>query len=287
MDPAKGRLSFLVGREYQPDFFERIVQKQDDRQTISRSHFELVWEPPSTVLVLRKLSGNPLILDDRPMSNSEATRVAEGTQLCFAKMDDSPRFLVLKVTLRSRGAVQAEGVHPAVALSMRRSTQGASASPVAALSTLGGGVLAVLECIASAGGDVSKLTTEERIIAMPLDKAVDIGRHHQPNFYEKLLKDDSRWLTFISRSHCRAVLQRLPEAGLMATASASSGYGLSVENLSSNAIMVKKLSTEERRLGKGRTETLSENDKLVFIANPGGAEGEVHFLTFLLRRARG
>ena len=55
------------------------------------------------------------------------------------------------------------------------------------------GVLAVLECIASVGGDVSKLTTEERTIAMPLDKPVEIGRHHQPNFYEKLLKDDSTW----------------------------------------------------------------------------------------------
>merc|ERR1740130_278181 len=85
VDPAKGRLSFLVGREYQPDFFERLVQAPDQRQTISRSHFELAWEPPSTAPTLRKLSGNPLILDDRPLGASEATRTPDGTRLGFAK----------------------------------------------------------------------------------------------------------------------------------------------------------------------------------------------------------
>jgi len=79
-------------------------------------------------------------------------------------------------------------------------------------------------------------------------------------------------------------LQRLPNAGPMDTAS---GYGLRLENFSSNPLIVKKLSREERRLGKGRSDVLAENEKLVFVANPGGQEGETQFLEFLLRRARG
>lgn len=288
VDPTKGRLSFIVGREYQPDFFDRVVVKQDQRQTISRSHFELCWEPPASSPTLRKLSSNPLMMDDRSLNTSEANRIPDGTRLGFAKSEDDRRFLIMRVTLRSRGAVTNDGQHPAVALSLHRSSRGPGAgSPVDAMATLrpGTNIYAVLECVHSSGRDVRKLSSQDRVIPIPMEEEVDVGRQHQPpNFFENLLQGESRWLTFISRSHFRVQLQRLPNAGPMDTAS---GYGLRLENFSSNPLIVKKLSREERRLGKGRSDVLAENEKLVFVANPGGQEGETQFLEFLLRRARG
>jgi len=286
VDPAKGRLSFVIGREYQPDFFEKLVQKPEQRGTISRSHFELAWEPPATAPTLRKLSGNPLLIDDRPVSGSEPIRVPDGTRVAFASTDDSQRFLVLRVTLRSRGAVRAEGRHPALDNHRKRSAVPGGPPIVDHMATIKPAqmVAAVLECVHSVGGDPLRLTQDERAIAIPVDENVEIGRHHQPNFYERLLQGDNRWLQFISRSHCRVILQRLPGAGPMATAS---GYGLTVENLSTNAIMIKRANKEVRMLGKGRSDVMNENDRLVFIAIPGGTEGEIQFLEFLLRRARG
>merc|ERR1712196_677432 len=125
-------------------------------------------------------------------------------------MEDSDRFLVLRATLRSQGAVKRDGQHPAVALSLRRTHVGsAGGSPMATLRP-GVSIYAVLECVRSAGGEPKKLSSEDRVIPIPLDDDVDIGRHHQPaNFFENLLQSESRWLTFISRSHCRVRLQRL------------------------------------------------------------------------------
>merc|ERR1712072_1000797 len=138
-------------------------------------------------------------------------------------------------------------------------------SAVANMSTIrpGVSVYAVLECVKSAGGDIGRLNSDDRVIPIPMEEEVDIGRHHQPpNFFENLLQGESRWLTFISRSHCRVMLQRLPNAGPFDSAS---GYGLRLENLSTNPIIVRKASRVERRLGKGRSETLSENERLIFV----------------------
>lgn len=184
--------------------------------------------------------------------------------------------------------MKAEGQHPAVALSLRRSTVGSGGgTPIAHMSTIRSGVsvYAVLECVHSAGGDPRQLAGDDRAIPIPMEEEVDIGRHHQPpNFFENLLKGEARWLTFISRSHCRVMLQRLPNAGPF---DSTSGYGLRLENLSSNPIILRKQNDDERRVGKGRSEILSENERLIFVANPGGSEGETRFLEFLLRKARG
>merc|ERR1712187_97878 len=97
----------------------------------------------------------------------------------------------------------------------RRSTVGGGGSPIANMSTIkpNTSVAAVLECVKSAGCDPMKLASDERVIAIPLEEPVDVGRHHQPpNFFEQLLRGDNRWLTFISRTHCRLLLQRLPDA---------------------------------------------------------------------------
>eukprot|EP00427_Karlodinium_veneficum_P023948 CAMPEP_0169110898 /NCGR_PEP_ID=MMETSP1015-20121227/26767_1 /TAXON_ID=342587 /ORGANISM="Karlodinium micrum, Strain CCMP2283" /LENGTH=710 /DNA_ID=CAMNT_0009172739 /DNA_START=126 /DNA_END=2257 /DNA_ORIENTATION=+ len=281
VDSSKGRNSFLVGRQYQPDFFEKMVLRQEQLHTISRSHLELCWEPSADAPTVRKLSGNPLFFDDRPMSK-EVAKAAEGSVLSFAATEDGQCFLVLRVRLRSQAVVTREGRHPAILAALqRRSVRSSGSGGHESVSTLRpGDVTAVLECVYSAGGDVAKLPPDAAAaIPIKLDAQVDVGRQHQSaSFFETLLQGQTRWLTFISRSHCRLHLQRVPEAG---SAGSPSGYCLRLENLSTNAIVAKG-----KPLAKGRSEILAEHDKIAFVANPGGPEGEITFLEFVLRRAR-
>lgn len=283
VDPSKGRLSFSVGRQHQPEFFDRLVCKKEHLSSISRSHFELSWEPPATAPTLRKLSANPLLLDDRTMGSSEAPTVPDGKRIGFCGTTaDAPCFLVLRVTLRSRGAVASEGAHPAVMLSLQKRNSGYSSSGNSLMSQAPtvkspAAVVAVLECVKAVGGDCGKLPSDQRVIPIPLDEIVEIGRQHQPSyFFEQLLQADSRWLSFISRTHCRVSLQRQGDG----PATSPSSYVLRVENLSNNAIVVKG-----KPLPKGKTEIIPEGASIMFVANSG--DGDTTFLEFKLRRARG
>jgi len=282
VEASKGRLSCSVGRQHQPEFFERLVSKKEHLSSISRSHFELAWEPPASAPTLRKLSANPLLLDDHAMTQSEAPTVPDGARVGFkGTYEGAPRFLVLRVTLRSRGAVATEGAHPAIMLSLQKrnsgySTTGASLSQAPTIRSASA-VVAVLECAHSVGGDTAKLPPDQRIIPIPMDETVEIGRQHQnPYFYEQLLQADNKWLSFISRTHCRVSLQRVGGGPV----TDPSSYVLRVENLSNNALVV-----NGKSLSKGKTDNISEGGKIVFVANAG--EGDVEFLKFKLRRARG
>lgn len=279
VDPSKGRLSFTVGRQHQPDFFDTVVRKKERLSSISRSHFELAWEPPAACPILRKLSGNPLLIDDHPVGSSEAPKVPDGARIGFTgTTDDAPRFLVLRVTLRSRGAVATEGAHPAIMLALQKKSTMPGYGSMAPTVRQTTSVVAVLECVYSVGGDPSNLRPDSRAIAIALNEPVDIGRQHQPaNFYETLLQADTRWLTFISRSHCRGVLQRVGDG----YETDPSSWALRIENLSSNVILV-----GGRPLAKGKSESIKEGGTLDFVAVMPG-EGESKFLRFVLRRAKG
>jgi len=279
IDGSKSHL--VVGRQSHTDFFEKLVPQAHQLQTISRSHFELSWEPGAKSPTLRKLSSNPLHIDGKHIDAHEVREIVDGTRLGFSPTKDAHQFLVLRVTLRSKEQVRRDGPHPAAA---RRSSRPSGGSGMDQMSTIrppgNSGMVAVLECTFSRGGDLSRLPSDSRAIPIELDVPIDIGRQHQPpNFFETLLHRETRWLNFISRSHCRVILQRLPDAGRGSFS--ASDYGLRIENLSSNPIVVKG-----RNLAKGRSETLQENETLTFVANPGGSEGETKFLEFVLRRAR-
>ncbi|CAE8598247.1 unnamed protein product, partial [Polarella glacialis] len=249
---------------------------------ISRSHFELVLESPTGPLLLRKLSANPLLLDDHVLAQGAVVAVGEGSQLVFGG-DVDPRFLVLMLRCRSKAQVSSEGQHPAVvaaaglpsALSpqspLSQNAQSATVKPATHMVQLTA-VAAVLECVVAQGADLGSFSSEARAIALPMDEPIEVGRQHQLGFFDRLLQaDQSFWLSFISRTHLRVTLSQ----------SQSQPLSLKVENLSANPIMV-----GGRPLGKGQSDSISEGGKLVFVAK-GRDEKETAFLEFLLRRARG
>lgn len=283
VDTRGGRLAATIGRQHQPDFFDRFAKNKERASSISRGHFEVSWEPGASTPTIRKLSGNPLLLDDRPIASGQPYQASDGTTLGFTGFSDQdPCFLVLRVTLRSRAAVQAEGPHPALqdsrqpvptmgpAATLARPGISGSDGPVANA----GAVAAVLECVRAVGNEnLSAISPESRVVVLPAgEKPVDIGRQHQMGFFEQLLCEDSKWLTYISRTHVRVSLSRpTPEAP----------YVLRIENLSQNLVYVG--GTAVRR---GEDGCMSEGGVLAFAAATTRNGEETLFLEFMLRRAR-
>lgn len=279
VDLSYGRWVVTVGRQHQPEFFELLVPSKELLTCISRSHFELLLDAPGAPL-LRKLSGNPLLMDDRPLGLNEAVPLRDRAAISFggtpgAGSGGDRRFLVLTVQLRSAQQVRAEGPHPA-ALAAR--AQAPARMPSSA-------VAAVLECIKTIGTDVRTLSSEARAIALPLDAPVQVGRQHQVGFFDRLLQAEPSWLTFISRTHCVVQLSHgaPPTVGAAPSSPAPSTglqHWLKVENLSSNPVFL-----QGRPLVKGRADIISEGSVLTFVAK-GADDKETVFLEFMLRRAR-
>lgn len=279
VDARGSRLVATVGRQHQPDFFDRVAKNKERASSISRGHFEISWEPGSSVPILRKLSGNPLLLDDRPIGSGDSHQAPDGTTLGFTGFSDQdPCFLVLRVTLRSRASVQAEGPHPAVR-DPGRQPAATSMGPAPTLARSNGSgagagaIAAVLECVRAFGNDgLSALSPESRVVVLPGSEPVDMGRQHQMGFFEQLLCEGSKWLTYISRSHLRVWLSRT---------SPETPYTLRIENLSQNLVYVGGTAVR-----KGEDASMSEGGILAFAAATTRNGEETLFLEFMLRRAR-
>lgn len=280
VDQSRGRWTTTVGRQHQPDFFEIMVPSRDRLSCISRSHLEISWEPGAPTPVLRKLSGNALLLDDQKVGY-DGVSLADGARVAFNGVRESDVcFLVLRVCIRGRAAVEAEGSHPAVAMSARRqSGQPLMGMPNGVPTPQRPSVAAagVLECIRAISMDLTRLPEVAKVVALPFNEVVEIGRQHQSGFYEQLLQNEPRWLGYISRTHCSVQLIRSPASyGIVG------GHELHVENLSTNPVLL-----DGRPLGKGQKDVVSEGGTLCFVAANGGAGSETVFLELRFRRARG
>eukprot|EP00440_Ansanella_granifera_P034669 gb/GFBE01037610.1/.p1 GENE.gb/GFBE01037610.1/~~gb/GFBE01037610.1/.p1 ORF type:complete len:665 (+),score=133.12 gb/GFBE01037610.1/:1-1995(+) len=268
VDFSSGRWAAAVGRQHQPEFFERLLPK-DALARISRTHFELFLESPAGGLMLRKVSTNPLFLNDKPLAGGAAAPLGDMARISFENpaaptatttaptgvATDEPYSLMLCVRCRSGDQVSREGSHPSV----RDGSTVAGSCPGAVVSAPFSGP-GVLECVKTIGVDLQSLSVEDRVLALPMNQTLEVGRQHQPSFFEKLLKADASWLAFISRSHLRVSLQR--ETSM-----------LQVENLSSNPVML-----QGRLLMKGQTDQLSEGCRLIFVAK------DASFLEFVFKR---
>jgi hypothetical protein len=291
VDPSSGRFAATVGRQHQPEFFEALVPKRDRLQCISRAHFELTWDPrEGGRLALRKLSGNPLLVNEAPVETSTAVPIRDGTNIGFSGMSDTdPRFLVLRVALRGRESVNAAGPHPAIAVARERRamlarspSQEQSSLAQKQQQTVAAAAAAVLECVHAQGGDPRWLSPESRVVALAEDEVLEVGRQHQLGFFEALLKAEPQWLGYISRTHLSVRLSRggADGDGRVTPPRRGGAPVLQVENLSANAVMV-----NGRQLSKGQTECIAEGGSLSFVAKPQNS-AETQFLCFTLRRAR-
>jgi len=248
------------------------VPNEKNLTSISRSHFELGWDDGTNKPSLRKLSGNPLLLDNQPLGDAPVI-LHNGGQIGFKNCHEvESYFLVLRVTLRSPASIQSEGPHPAIKSALRRK---ASDLPITKASPKPSShdVPAILQCVHAQGTDCAKLSLDTISIPLNLNNPLEIGRHHQLGFFELLLKSEPKWLSYISRSHCRVVLSQHEHS------TDDSKLALTVENLSANAILV-----GFRPLGKGHSGTIAAGEVLGFVAKPSGDTEEVHFLRFRFRR---
>mmetsp|Transcript_70089 Transcript_70089/g.188773 ORF Transcript_70089/g.188773 Transcript_70089/m.188773 type:complete len:284 (+) Transcript_70089:1-852(+) len=275
VDSRGGRWSGQVGRQHQPDLFTLLILNKEHMSSVSRTHFEVqLPEGPEGPACLKKLSGNPLLVDDRPVAQNEAVPLQDGARIGFTGTSESdPTFLEFRLYLRSRQQVQAEGPHP----SLRQGEHVQPSLQHAATGVRSGApIAAVLECVTSVGTDLQMLGAEARAIPLPLDDKVEVGRSQQTGFFEKLLEADPSWLGFISRSHCRVQLLR----SVPSPQQAGGQLMLKVENLSTNPVFICG-----RPLQKGWADTLPEGGVLSLRAK-GRDDKETTFIELRLRRAR-
>lgn len=252
-----GRLCATVGRQQQPEFFERVVPNKDP--------------------TLRKLTANDLLVDDRPMTGLEAVTLKQGTRIGFVTFQDSAKdFMALHAVLRSKKTVDSEGRHPSATMFSTRNSSDTNGGVKP--KSPGPKVHAVLECISYVD---PKIGVQSRVIPLVVDEEKDIGRQHQLGFFELLLQSDPTHLSFISRSHCKVLLSRqvLSDEGVVDEA--PSPVKLQVETLSQNPLMV-----DGKLLAKGKQCVIGEGGTLCFVTKKDGEDHDTTILEFMLRKAR-
>jgi len=286
-----------VGRQHQPDLFEFLVPSKEQLARISRTQLVLARESLADALTLTRLSANALFVDDRPLAPGDTVPLLDRMRVGFAVAPgtDPRQTLVFSVVCRSLAQVRAKGLCSTAAAALQLGAGGApqpqqppqapQAPPLWAQSR-DGVPAAVLDCVKAIGADPTALPMEQRVIALPVDAPVEVGRQHQMAFFERLLQADPSWLSFISRTHCRVRLSLdtpLPSGGSLASHSTIQSTGttcsLWIENLSANPVFV-----SGRPLGKGHTDVLVEGGKLAFVAKREGEE--TTFIEFTVRRPR-
>jgi serine/threonine protein kinase len=275
--------SALIGRQQQADFFEKLVPKKELLTVISRSHFELAWDTSkSSKVMLKKLSLNPLSLEGHVLSSNESISVQQGSRIGFSQPVSAQEvckgkdpFLVLRLLLKSIGDIEQEGAHPSASSRTPTPPKPSFISQNPRDSSQQD-VVAVLECTSVVGTDQNSIRERDRIIELSLDRPLEIGKQKQ-TIFDSLLKPDPKWLSFISRTHCRLIVShRHPEASQSQGTQPS--LCLSIENLSANVILV-----DEHKVGKDHSGTVQEGGTLAFVAAPEPPD-EVKFLVFTFRR---
>jgi len=261
--------SSSVGRQHQIELFDRLVPNRERLTAISRVHFEIMWDQSAANSVrLKKVSGNPLLLDSRLMASNEIAPLSDGMSIGFRRMGEEKSFLEMRVNVRGNGSPRPRTPPSPLA----REPVAANISLVQAPKAngrLSAGTVAVLECTSAMGIDISNLSKEEKFIELPLSSPIEIGKQKQPEFFRRLLQEEPTWLSFLSRTHCRVHLSRrtLPSKSLC----------LNIENVSSNVIVV-----SNKKVAKGNSECIEEGGTFAFVAAPEGS-AEIKFLEFVLR----
>mmetsp|Transcript_32008 Transcript_32008/g.39302 ORF Transcript_32008/g.39302 Transcript_32008/m.39302 type:complete len:598 (-) Transcript_32008:25-1818(-) len=164
-----------IGRNHQPDFFEKIMD-QESLSKISRTHFKIGVS--QNQLIVCKYSSNPFLVNGTPLEQGSTVAIRNNDMLTLS----DPPIVVLRVQLRFQ---EAPGRTPRTP----REPRGATAAT------------AVLECVKSICTDVKGLPKEAKRIALDTGHVVSVGRKHQELIFDKLLK--ANWLYNISRTHLK------------------------------------------------------------------------------------
>mmetsp|Transcript_60930 Transcript_60930/g.154809 ORF Transcript_60930/g.154809 Transcript_60930/m.154809 type:complete len:356 (-) Transcript_60930:183-1250(-) len=188
-----------VGRQHQPGFFEAMLGQESRYLTcISRSHFELeplgVAANGSISFRLRNNSGSPIRTSQGMLSKGEQAVLSLPSSIDFLGTSYAGEVPVLVATLLLEDCPPlSPELWPGAAVAMPMQW-GPHRPTVPSGCTL---VCAFSQCC-----DVTTLAPEAR--RAPLaggGDVAEVGRKHQPGFFEGLLGSDPDRLRFISRSH--------------------------------------------------------------------------------------
>lgn len=206
-----GPLLFPVGRLSHPDFFEAWMPDVELRNCISRTAFEISWNPASNALHLLARGANPVCVDNEVAARDRSIALHIGSQIGFpySSAGELAVFLLLRIT--ASGTSSGGGTH-----------------------------VWRLRCVHAEGlapEELANIPTELRSLSVACGQPLLVGRQHQPQSFEALLARSPGCLSFISRTH------------LQVEALAGSAGGMSVTNLSSNPVYVEgePLAKNDRR----------------------------------------
>jgi hypothetical protein len=260
--PAYGdSLHAVVGRQHQPSLFEHLVPDVSKLMNISRTHFELSWSFKEGTLWLRKLSANPLSLNDELLQTGALVPVPAEAIVSFVSLADSSKFLTFRVHINGQFHGYARCPGPS------------RVSSHTLISAAHRCTAAVLECTFASGSKIAQLPSHARNLSLDLRHRAVIGRQSQPGFFENLLQGAPHLATFISRAHLEVVCTE------------SSGSVVEVGNLSQNAILV-----DGRLIAKGQRDYWLEGGVLTFTGHYGQSGDDkdaihvVEILHLVLRR---
>merc|ERR1711924_29599 len=154
--------------------------------------------------------------------------------------------------------------------------------------------MGVLGCVHSVAADLSALQQHLKVIPLPLETPLDLGRHCQFELFCHVLQSDQQLLSLLSRRHCRVQLSNRepPAPGSVAGATKAAedlaaltprgkATWLLVENLSANAISV-----DGHLLSRGSSRVMADGASLGFMRPMESTGKSETFLQFRLRRAR-
>lgn len=280
-----------VGRMHQRGFFEGLLGAagaHDYISLVSRSHFEVapVAEAPGSFEVTN-LSANPFVVHYRHVGHAERTTLRVGDSMDFiASGPGGSEVVFLKFRLESiAGAQDAEALGLHAGSDPPGTDPNMSLWPSSPGSPAAGAPEFRLVATQAYQSDVMALSPRARIISIPVDGRLTLGRQHQLGFFEGLLEDrpsGESLLCRISRSH----LELAPSPG------EPPGCYM-VTNISYNPVVVCDWSQDEgpreQQLDQGGCAVLRPGDSLDFVAaRPDGQPGAaVVYLQLCLEPALG
>jgi len=285
---TSGTLQATLGRQHQHELFGRLVPDHTNLMGISRDHFHLSCETGGQIL-LTKLSGNPLFLNEVPIEQGRALPLPDGARLSFQCLADGTFFLTFAVRLVNSFVKQVPRLSESwspfqKSLDMPDFTPPRSTVLELSLKAVAPAVV-VLECSFAIGIDATQLQDEARCLRLDLRHRALIGRQHQPGFFENLLQGAPHFAGFISRAHVEVIAAGVSSPSCSVRPDAPSQCPVEVSNLSLNTIFI-----EGRPVTKSQWCTLSEGNMLTFAVastvvetQQSGIDGTVNFLSFVMR----
>eukprot|EP00929_Paragymnodinium_shiwhaense_P112187 TRINITY_DN80446_c0_g1_i1.p1 TRINITY_DN80446_c0_g1~~TRINITY_DN80446_c0_g1_i1.p1 ORF type:complete len:980 (-),score=178.09 TRINITY_DN80446_c0_g1_i1:169-3108(-) len=273
---SEGRRIGRIGRQHQPAWFEAVLVDAADLSRISREAVQFTWggpDPATAALSLQVLGSGTVVVDDSVIHQGEAVLLKQGALVSFAFQTQ----IIMSLIVRCTPSVPLAGPPPEAASEQQpAAAQSAPEEPLVEMPTmpfphqmLDDDALWHMECIFAAG------YSPEEFLAMPQSQrkcsfalpapdgqmAIQVGRQHQPHFFESLLARDTSALMHISRSHFRLELKgpapNVDEAG---AASQYEPTTLRVTNLSQNLALV-----AQQLVREGEAAEIRDGDTFSFV----------------------